>query len=315
LNRILNVHNRPAMDRLKQIETFVAVAAHGSLTAAAQIEGVAPAVVGRRLDALEARLGVKLMTRTTRRITLTDAGNAFLEDGQRLVAELANAEASLSAGSVKARGHLRITAPIAFGRRHVAPLVPAFTARHPELSVSLNLSDRRVDIAQEGFDAAVRVGDAPEAGLVSLRLADDRRHCVAAPGYLERQGTPAHPSELARHQCLGLRTDDGQPGRWTFIVDGRLTPVRLAGRLDCNDAGVLHDWCLQGLGLAWRSAWEVGADIAAGRLQTVLEPFAAPPLGIYAVHLPRKNLPLRLRLWLEFLKARLGDLAGAAGAA
>jgi DNA-binding transcriptional LysR family regulator len=315
---MLDTHNPRGMDRLKQIETFVAVAAHGSLTAAAQIEGVAPAVVGRRLDALEARLGVKLMTRTTRRITLSDVGNAFLEDCQRLVAELANAEASLGAGSVKARGHLRITAPIAFGRRHVAPLVVAFTARHPEVSVSLSLSDRRVDIAQEGFDAAVRVGgvgDAPEAALVSLRLADDRRHCVAAPAYLERQGTPAHPSELARHQCLGLRTDDGQPGRWTFMVDGRLTPLRPAGRLDCNDGPVLHDWCLQGLGIAWRSAWEVSADVAAGRLQTVLEPFAAPPPGIYAVHLPRKNLPLRLRLWLEFLKARLGEVAAAPSAA
>ncbi len=295
------------MDRLKQIETFVAVAAHGSLTAAAQLEGVVPAVVGRRLDALEKRLGVKLMTRTTRRITLSDAGSAFLEDCQRLVAELANAEASLSAGSVKARGHLRVTAPSGFGRRHVAPLVPAFTARHPEVSVSLNLSDRLVDLANEGFDCALRIGAAPDRSLVSFRLADDRRLCVASPSYIERQGLPAQPSELTRHVCLVLSSDAAQPRDWVFAVDGHPAFVRPAARLDSNDGQVLHDWCLQGLGLAWRSAWEVGPDVAAGKLQTVLESFAPPPGGIYAVHAPRKHLPLRLRLWLDFLKARVAD--------
>jgi DNA-binding transcriptional LysR family regulator len=303
------------MDRLKQIETFVAVAARGSLTAAAQVVGVAPAVVGRRLDALEKRLGVKLMTRTTRRITLSDAGSAFLEDCQRLVAELANAEASLSAGSAKARGHLRITAPSSFGRRHVALWIPAFTARHPEVSVSLNLSDRLVDLANEGFDCALRIGDPPDRSLVSFRLADDRRLCVAAPSYIERQGLPAQPSELTRHVCLVLSSDAAQPRDWVFAVDGHPALVRPAARLDCNDGQVLHDWCLQGLGLAWRSAWEVGPDVAAGRLQAVLESFAAPPGGIFAVHAARKHLPLRLRLWLDFLKARIGDVAGMPAAA
>ena len=139
------------------------MAAKGSLTAAAQAEGVAPAVIGRRIDALEERLGVKLLVRTTRRITLTHEGSAFLEDCQRLLADLANAEASVSAGGVKASGHLRITAPAGFGRRHVAPLVPRFLAQHPDVSVSLNLSDRVVDIVNEGFDCAVRVGDLPDS--------------------------------------------------------------------------------------------------------------------------------------------------------
>lgn len=147
------------MDRLKQIETFVAVATRGSLTAAAQAEGVAPAIIGRRMDALEARLGVKLLVRTTRRISLTHEGSAFLEDCQRLITDFNNAEASVSEGGVKASGHLRITGPAGFGRRHVAPLVPAFLAEHPDVSLSLNLSDRVVDIVNEGFDCAVRVGD------------------------------------------------------------------------------------------------------------------------------------------------------------
>ena len=145
------------MDKLKQLESFASIAARGSLTAAANAEGVAPAIMGRRLDALEERLGVKLLIRTTRRITLTHEGSAFLEDCQRILADIANAEASVSAGGVKASGHLRITAPAGFGRRHVAPLVPRFHALHPEVTISLNLSDRVVDIAGEGFDCAVRV--------------------------------------------------------------------------------------------------------------------------------------------------------------
>jgi DNA-binding transcriptional LysR family regulator len=295
------------MDRLKQIESFVAVAAKGSLTAAAQAEGVAPAVIGRRIDALEERLGVKLLLRTTRRITLTHEGSAFLEDAQRVLADLANAEASVSAGGVKASGHLRITAPAGFGRRHVAPLVPRFLAQHPEVSLSLNLSDRVVDIVNEGFDCAVRVGDLPDSSLVSVRLADNRRRCVASPAYLQRAGVPRHPSELQRHECLTLSSEASQTRGWAFMVDGQLQHLRPSGRLDCSDGQVLHAWCLAGLGLAWRSTWEVEAELARDMLVSVLDDFAAPPNGIYAVFPQRRHLPLRVRLWIDFLKHSWGD--------
>jgi DNA-binding transcriptional LysR family regulator len=295
------------MDRLKQIESFVAVAAKGSLTAAAMAEGVAPAVIGRRVDALEERLGVKLLLRTTRRISLTHEGSAFLEDCQRLLADLANAEAGVSAGGLKASGHLRITAPAGFGRRHVAPLVPDFVAQHPDVSVSLNLSDRVVDIVNEGFDCAVRVGDLPDSSLVSLRLADNRRLCVAAPEYLQRAGVPAAPAELMRHACLTLSSEASQTRGWAFKVGGEIVHLRPGGPLDCSDGQVLHDWCVRGLGLAWRSTWEVEDDVAAGRLRVVLEDFAAPSNGIYAVFAQRKHLPLRVRLWIDFIKQRYGD--------
>ena len=295
------------MDRLKQIESFVAVAAKGSLTATAIAEGVAPAVIGRRIDALEERLGVKLLLRTTRRITLTHEGSAYLEDCQRLLSDLANAEASVSAGGVKASGHLRITAPAGFGRRHVAPLIPAFAAQHPEVSVSLNLSDRVVDIVNESFDCAVRVGDLPDSSLVSVRLADNRRLCVGAPSYFARAGIPALPSELMRHQCLTLSSDASQTRGWAFVLDGEVIHLRPSGKLNCSDGQVLHDWCLGGLGLAWRSTWEVEDEVAAGRLQVVLEDFAAPPNGIYAVFPQRKHLPLRVRLWIDFIKHSYGD--------
>ncbi|MEO8808226.1 MAG: LysR family transcriptional regulator, partial [Burkholderiaceae bacterium] len=214
------------MDRLKQLESFAAVATKGSLTAAASAEGVAPAVIGRRIDALEQRLGVKLLVRTTRRITLTHEGSAFLEDCQRLLSDIANAEASVSAGGVKASGHLRITAPAGFGRRYVAPLVPRFLAMHPEVSLSLNLSDRVVDIVNESYDCSVRVGDLPDSSLVSVRLADNRRRCVATPAYLKRAGTPKHPGELSRHECLTLSSDASQTRGWAFTVDGELVHLR-----------------------------------------------------------------------------------------
>src|SRR3954452_7768419 len=295
------------MDRLKQIESFVAVAAKGRLTAAAQAEGVAAAVIGRRIDALEERLGVKLLVRTTRRITLTHEGAAFLEDSQRLLADLASAEASVSAGGVKASGYLRITSPAGFGRRHVAPLVPRFLSLHPEVSVSLNLSDRVVDIVNEGVDCAVRVGDLPDSSLISVRLADNRRLCVATPAYLKRAGTPRHPNELARHECLTLSSDASQTRGWAFLIDGEVHYLRPSGRLDCSDGEVLHAWCSAGLGLAWRSAWEVEQEINAGELVSVLDDFAAPPNGIYAVFPHARHLALRVRLWIDFLKHSYGD--------
>jgi DNA-binding transcriptional LysR family regulator len=297
------------MDKLKQLESFVAVATKGSLTATAHAEGVAPAVIGRRIDALEERLGVKLLVRTTRRITLTHEGSAFLEDCQRVLADLASAEAGVSAGGVRASGHLRITAPAGFGRRHVAPLVPQFVAQHPEVSVSLNLSDRVVDIVNESFDCAIRVGDLPDSSLISVRLADNRRLCVAAPAYLKRAGTPRHPSELLRHECLTLSSDASQTRGWAFRIDGEVTHLRPRGSLDCSDGQVLHDWCLAGLGIAWRSTWEVAAEVDSGRLVTLLEAFAAPPNGIYAVFAHAKHLPLRVRLWIDFVKQRFGDPA------
>jgi DNA-binding transcriptional LysR family regulator len=297
------------MDRLKQIESFAAVATKGSLTAAANAEGVAPAVIGRRIDALEERLGVKLLVRTTRRITLTHEGSAFLEDCQRLLSDLANAEASVTAGGVKASGHLRVTAPAGFGRRHVAPLVPRFIAQHPDVSLSLNLSDRVVDIVNEGVDCAVRVGDLPDSSLVSVRLADNRRLCVATPAYLQRAGTPLSPAELSRHACLTLSSDASQTRGWAFQSAGEVTHLRPSGRLDCSDGQVLHDWCLAGLGIAWRSTWEVEQEVSEGRLVALLEDFAAPPNGIYAVFPQRKHLPLRVRLWIDFIKHSYGDPA------
>jgi DNA-binding transcriptional LysR family regulator len=189
----------------------------------------------------------------------------------------------------------------------VAPLIPKFYELHPEVTISLNLSDRVVDIAGEGFDCAVRVGDMPDSSLVSVRMADNRRLCVATPAYLARHGTPQTPAELSRFHCLTLSSDASQTRGWAFQVPrqgAQVAYLKPAGPLDCSDGQVLHDWCLAGHGIAWRSIWEVEAEITSGQLVAVLEDYAAPPNGVYAVFPQRKHLPLRVRLWIDFLKER-----------
>ena len=187
-----------------------------------------------------------------------------------------------------------------------SPLVPRFRALHPKVTLSLNLSDRVVDLAAEGFDCGVRVGDLPDSSLVSVRLADNRRLCVATPDYLARHGTPAHPNDLNRHDCLTLSSDASQTRGWAFSMPGshgqEIMHLRPSGSLDCSDGQVLHAWCLAGLGIAWRSTWEVNEDLTSGRLKSVLDTFAAPPNGVYVVFPQRKHLPLRLRLWMDFLR-------------
>ncbi|MGE0803311.1 MAG: LysR family transcriptional regulator [Lautropia sp.] len=295
------------MDRFTQIETFVAVAMRGSLSAAAQAEGVAPAVIGRRIDALEARLGVKLLIRTTRRITLTFEGSAFLEDCQRLLNDFANAEAAVSLGGVKASGHVRVTAPAGFGRRHVAPLVAPFVRINPDVSVSLELTDRLADIVNEGFDLAIRIGQLDDSSLVAVTLARNQRVVVASPDYLARHGTPQRPADLARHNCLTFGTAGNQPRGWLLSVDGTPTAVRVGGNIECNDGAVLRQWALDGLGLAWRSIWEVADDLASGRLVTVLDRHASPDNAIHAVFPERRHLPLRVRMFIDFVKAKYAE--------
>lgn len=294
------------MDQFKQISTFVEVVARGNLSAAARAEGIAPAMIGRRLDALEERLGVKLLQRTTRKIALTDEGSAFLEDCQRILRELEEAEAAVSERSAKATGQLVISAPAGFGRQHVAPLLPSFLATHRDLSVSLNLSDRVVDLIGEGIDVAIRIAALSDSSLIGVKLADNKRVVVASPSYLKKYGAPRTPEDLHKHNCLAMSNEASQRG-WTLREHGKNLIFKANGNMVCNDGQVLHEWALAGRGLAWRSMWEVGPDIAAGRLQTVLDDFAAPGNDIYAVYAQRRHLPLRIRAFIDFLRQTYGQ--------
>lgn len=292
------------MDKFKQLESFVAIATLGSLTAAARAEGVAPAMMGRRLSALEARLGVKLLLRSTRRLSLTSEGTALLEEAQRILRDLSDTEARITQGSVKPGGHLRISAPAGFGRRHVAPLLPEFIAAYPDVTVTLDLSDRLVDLIEERYDCAIRIGELDDSQIVGLRLADNKRVIVAAPSYLHRYGAPASPGDLARHNCLSFGTQGNQSRGWLLSEGGQVRAMRVKGNLACSDGSILHQWTLAGIGLSWRSLWEVRDDVANGRLVTVLDDYAAPANGIFAMLPERKHLPLRVRLFVDMLKNR-----------
>jgi DNA-binding transcriptional LysR family regulator len=289
------------MGQFRQISTFVEVVSKGSLSAAARAEGIAPAMIGRRLDALESRLGVKLLQRTTRKLALTNEGAAFLEDCQRILAELEEAETAVAERSAHATGHLMISAPAGFGRQHVAPLIPSFLAEHRDVSVTLNMSDRVVDIVGEGIDVAIRIASLSDSNLVSVKLADNERVVVAAPSYLKRHGEPKSLAELAKHNCLAISSEGSQRG-WTFRENGKNIVLKVNGNMASNDGQVLHDWALAGKGLAWRSMWEVGSEIEAGKLQTVLNEHSAPGNDIYAVFAQRRHLPLRIRAFVDFLR-------------
>ena len=294
------------MNPFKEMQALVLVATHGSLSAAARVEGVTPAIMARRLDALEERLGSRLLHRTTRRVSLTESGQNYLEDCMRILNDLASAEASASRGSIQATGHLRVTAPAGFGRRHVAPHVQHFLAQHQDVSVTLDLSDRLVDLVNEGFDCGIRLGELADSNLVSVRLAEMRRVVVGAPDYLARYGEPQTPEDLLKHDCLALGPQRG----WTFrssLAQGgggyvKTRSIRVKGPMECNDGVVLAEWARSGGGLAWRSMWEVGEDLQSGRLVSVLDDWAAPPVGIYAVFPERRHLPLKVRVFVDLLK-------------
>jgi len=289
------------MGQFRQISTFVEVVARGSLSAAARAEGIAPAMIGRRLDALETRLGVKLLQRTTRKLALTNEGAAFLEDCQRILGELEEAESAVAERSAKASGHLLVSAPAGFGRQHVVPLLPSFLAEHRDVTVNLNLNDRLVDVVGDGVDVAIRIAMLSDSNLVGVKLADNHRVLVASPAYLKRHGTPRTLADLARHNCLAISSEGSQRG-WTFLDNGKAVTLKVAGNMVCNDGEVLHDWALAGKGIAWRSMWEVGGEIEAGRLRTVLGQYAAPGNDIYAVFAQRRHLPLRIRAFVDFLR-------------
>lgn len=289
------------MDQFKQISTFAEVALRGSLSAAARAEGVAPAMIGRRLDALEERLDVKLLQRTTRKIALTTEGASFLEDCQRILAELEEAESAVSERSAKASGQLTVSAPAGFGRQHVAPLIPSFLSENREVKLTLSLNDRVVDLIGEGIDVAIRIASLTDSNLIGVKLADNKRVVVASPAYIKRHGAPTTLAELGDHNCLAISSDGSQRG-WTFRQNGKNVVLKVNGNMVCNDGEVLHDWALSGKGIAWRSMWEVGSEIESGKLVTLLDEFNAPGNDIYAIFAQRRHLPLRIRAFVDYLR-------------
>jgi DNA-binding transcriptional LysR family regulator len=290
------------MDRLTQIEAFVSAVDAGSLAKAALKAQVTPVMIGRRIDELERRLGTRLMHRSTRRLALTEEGAVYLDHCRRLLSDLDQVEAQINEGRQRVRGHLIVSAPAAFGRKHVAPHGPAFVAQNPELRVSFGLTDQVIDLVRLGFDLSVRIGGAIDPSFVAIKLAANRRVVCATPTYLERHGIPRALGDLARHNCLAFSLQGGQQGGWHFRHRDKPVTVRVAGNLECNDTELLHRWTREGLGLSWRSTWEIQGELARGELVTVLDEFALPAYDIFAVYPQQRHVPARVRFFVDYLR-------------
>ena len=290
------------MDRFKEIEAFVRVMEHGSLAAAALAAGVTPVMMGRRLDALEQRLGTQLVIRTTRRLSLTDQGASYLDECRQLLARWDEAERAVSSRHQRASGHLIVSAPAAFGRLHVAPHASSFLKANPEVQLSFNLTDRVVDLVREGYDMGIRIGGQIDPNFVAIKLASNQRVVCGTPGYFRKRGKPRTLEDLRQHNCLAFNLQGGQQRGWYFLKDGKTVTVKVDGNLDCNDGELLHRWVSEGLGLGWRSTWEIQKQLHSGELVTVLDEFALPAYDIMAVYPQQKHLPAKVRFFIEHLK-------------
>jgi DNA-binding transcriptional LysR family regulator len=275
------------------------------LSAAARELGISPALVSRRLAALENRLGVRLVNRTTRSLNLTVEGARYYDVCTRVLAEIEEADAEVSVGRVEPQGALKVALPASFGHQHVAPLVPQFASRYPKVQLALSLSDRTVNIMDEGFDIAVCIADLQDSSLAARRLAPNRRVVCASPAYLEAHGVPHTPEELARHNCL---VTGDFTGNWEYKTpDGRPGSVRVAGRYCCDNWEVLREWALAGLGIALKSTWDVHRQLEDGSLVPLLPGYAFhSDVAIYAVYPHRRFLPAKTRVFIEFLAESFG---------
>jgi len=287
------------------MSVFARVVATGSLSAAARELGLSPAMVSRRLAALESRLGVRLVNRTTRSLNLTDEGASYYESCARVLAEIEQADAAVSAGRQDPQGTLRVAMPASFGNQYVAPLIPRFAALYPAVQLALSLSDRTVNLIEEGFDLAIRIAHLADSSLAARKLAPNRRVVCASPAYLERHGAPRKPEDLAQHNCL-LASDF--TSTWEYNgPDGKAGAARVSGRYSCDNWEVLREWALAGLGVALKSTWDVRRHLEDGSLVSLLPGYTFDTdVAIYAVYPHRRHLPAKTRAFIDFLASSFG---------
>jgi DNA-binding transcriptional LysR family regulator len=295
------------LDDLNELKTFRAVLTQGSLSGAARALGVTLAVVSKRLATLERRAGVRLVNRTTRTLSATEAGSRLLIDVERALDAIAAGEEQLSLGRDEPIGLLRVSAPISFGRRHVAPVLGELVSRHLALSASLRLDDRLADLVGEGLDVAIRIGGLADSSAVMRKLADNRRILVASPAYLDRLGRPAAPEDLADAAFLRYG-EAAEPWRLQG-PSGAETQLAAVARLRVDNGDAVHDWALAGLGVMLRSELDVAADIRAGRLERLLPGWDGGATPVVALYPSARQLPLKTRALLEAMAARMSAFA------
>jgi DNA-binding transcriptional LysR family regulator len=294
------------MDRLGTMEAFTAVVDAGSFSAAALRMRSSKSLVSRQIAALESALGARLFQRTTRSLTLTEEGRRYHVQVVRILADIAEANQSLSNLQAAPRGLLRVNAPMSFGYLHLAPAIPDFLQQCPEVELDLTMNDRYVDLIEEGVDLALRLGRLADSSLVARKLAPARRVVCASPAYLKARGVPQTPDDLKQHQCL-CYSNIAANDEWRFVRrDGKSWPVEVKGRLHANNGDALREAALKDLGLVYLPTFIVGRDLQSGALVSVLTDYVAQDSGLYAVYPHARHLSPKVRAFVDFLASRFG---------
>ncbi|EBA15934.1 regulatory protein, LysR:LysR, substrate-binding [Roseobacter sp. SK209-2-6] len=291
------------MDRLQSLEVFIAVAEAGSFVAGARKVGLSAPSATRGINALEARLGARLLSRTTRRVRLTDVGKAYLEDARHILAQMQAADDAATGAAIKPSGQLRITCPTEFGRIYVAPILTDFLDLHHSVTADVLMVDRIVNMVEEGFDLAVRIGELPSSGLTAVRVGQVRRLICGTPEYFEKNGRPETPADLQQHQMISA-SPVSPVTEWRFGSELQ-TPVRIEPRLIVSSVATAISVARRGWGLCRVLSYQVGPDLQSGKLQTVLEDFEPTPLPIHLVHVEGRRAPAKVRAFVDLAKTRL----------
>jgi DNA-binding transcriptional LysR family regulator len=285
------------------MQFFVLVARHGSLAAAARAMDLTPPAATKRLATLESRLGVRLLNRTTRSLSLTSEGETYLRHATRILAEIKEMEDVVSQGRATPRGLLRVNATLGFGRTTIAPLVSEFAARNPDVELQVEVTDKPIGLVESGFDLAIRFGTLPDKRLNARRIMSNRRFLCASPAYLARHGTPASLADLPNHRCIIHRQNDDANGIWRFLNQDRSQSevVKVHGMLSSNDGDIVLGWALDGHGILIRSEWDLAKYLDSGRLKIVLPEFTLPAADLFVYYPSQRNQTIRARAFIDFL--------------
>ncbi|NVK19592.1 MAG: LysR family transcriptional regulator [Methylocystaceae bacterium] len=289
------------MNNLTGMMVFAQVVQSGSFSKAADALGMSKSSVSKKVTFLEDRLGVRLLNRTTRKLSLTEVGQVFFERCERIMSEAEEAELAITRLQEEPRGHLKISAPMSFGIEHMGKPLATFMAQYDELTVDVSLNDRFVDIVDEGFDMAIRIGRLADSSLIAKKIGASRHMTVAAPSYLKEKGTPVHPLELEDHQCLTYSLSRNA-GYWAYRDEGQTINVKLPHFVKVNNGDLARDMAVAGAGIVQSPAFIVGSDVAKGDLSLILEGYEPEPINIYAVYPHNRHLSAKVRLFVDFLK-------------
>jgi DNA-binding transcriptional LysR family regulator len=292
------------MNQSLDLQFFYLLAKQGSLASTARELGVTPPAVSKRLSALEARLGIRLVNRTTRSMSLTAEGELYFSHTARILTQIEEVEQLVSSSRATPKGLIRVNASLGFGRRYIGPALAAFFARYPEVEIQLEISDHPLDLTAHGFDLGIRFGTLPDAAFHARKIASNRRLLCASPLYLEKHGVPTRLTDLQNHNCIFLRQNETPYGVWSFTNGGKTQNIKVRGALGCNDGEVALNWALEGFGILLRAEWDIARYVRSGRLRLVLEDQTPTRADVYAVYPQQLHLSARVRSLIDFLVER-----------